>query len=233
MINPILAFYNSFLPVRNHVNSIAKISSWPSRSLYHRVVRRVFWKYIYYQLETSRRAQVQQDLMGGDESSKWANHHADLKEVGLPATDNFPPKRGTCVHGEIDFRDAYPIFSYLPKILRVQKSGMCIQLGSSSGKEIAHFSAYFNNIRFVGIDAYSGATEVASKRYRYPNLEFRTGDFMSAFSMPCNANHGPLVMFSNGSLLYMFPEAIINFFAKLASSDRPISLVLSEPIIIC
>jgi hypothetical protein len=234
MNNPILVLYKSSLAARKHINRVAKVSSWTNKTLYHRLVRKVFWNYVYYELDATSRSQAQQGLMGGEESLKWAMHHADFKELSTQRTDsNFPPKRGTCVHGEIDFLDAYPIFSYLPKILRDQMSGMCIQLGSSSGKEVAYFSTFSNNMRFFGIDAYSEATEVASKRYSSPNLEFRTGDFMSTFTVLCDSNLDPVVMFSNGSLLYMFPEQLIEFFSRVATINRPISLILSEPIIIC
>jgi len=83
---------------------------------------------------------------------------------------------------------------------------------------------------FIGYDLYESSTSFATKRYRSENLDFKTGDFLSALNENPPNRNDPVIIFSNGSLLYMFPENAVSFFAKVASFENPLSLIISEPV---
>jgi len=226
----LLAYKNSKI-AKDLLTSPSKVSNWRQKSLFNRIARRLFWDYIYYDLDTEARSNAQLELMGEEEALKWAHHHASQREIQSASKDDpFPPIRGTRFHGQLEFNDAFPLFEYLAQIIRVQSHGLCVQLGSSSGKEIAYFSSLTKNMSFIGYDLYESSTSFATKRYRSENLDFKTGDFLSALNENPPNRNDPVIIFSNGSLLYMFPEDAVSFFAKVASFENPLSLIISEPV---
>jgi tRNA G46 methylase TrmB len=100
---------------------------------------------------------------------------------------------------------------------------LVIQIGSSSGKEIAHFAKIFPQHEFIGTDIYDEVIEYASDYHNYSNLSFvkcSAKEIANIFNInvkiqPIKITLSPILVFASGSLNYVQPEHLTIFFNSL------------------
>jgi hypothetical protein len=120
--------------------------------------------------------------------------------------------------GELTLWEANPTYSTLEHILRSAPDGTAvIQVGSSSGREIAWVADEFPHVRCVGSDIVPEVVEYSRTIYDLPNLEFVVVSAKEMAEYARSLGEGPVVVFASGSMQYVQPEHLHDFFAGLAS----------------
>lgn len=157
--------------------------------------------------------------MGGNSGKNWAEMYDSR---GLEFSQGI---------GHLSYREADPLFDALDEIL-LQNVGrrLCVcQIGSSSGKEIAYFAKKYPEFSFLGTDIYREVVEYSAAHHGYPNLTF---ELFSANNICERLNSltsmDTVIVFSSGSLQYVQPEHLSNFFRQLGSIPH-VEIVLTEP----
>lgn len=103
-----------------------------------------------------------------------------------------------------------------------------VQIGCSSGRQIAWFAARHPRLRFVGFDVDHSIIDYVADVHRLPNLEFLVG-FAQAMPDILDRHRGwPSILFSHGSLQYVQPEHLDIFFRDVAARSDTL-LILLEP----
>jgi len=187
----------------------------------YRLLIPVWFRFEYWsETNPDLRTAKQGLLMGGESGAEWAKHYD---------SSPFPPDEGTKV-GSISFSEALPIFEDLKNVLRNKiNPTTLIQIGSSSGREIAWFARQFPHIRCIGSDIYRSVIEYSSNKYRGPNLSFVTLPAHQLDSLIQILPEGEdVIFFSSGSLQYVQPEHLKDFFTSLTKFSRSIEVYLLE-----
>jgi len=144
--------------------------------------------------------------MGGDSGVAWAESY-----------DAHPLDRSERI-GELSFDQAMPIFPALDTLLPSAAPGTTVvQIGASSGREIAYFAERAPAVSFIGTDIDSGITARASRAHPLPNLTFgvaRAHTLFDDIEVPKVAH---VVVISSGSLQYVQPEHLAATFEQLVA----------------
>ena len=89
--------------------------------------------------------------MGGESGKNWTNTY-NLRKLDLNSKV-----------GNMQLKEANPLYVDIQEYLsRLSERGVVIQIGSSSGREIAYFSNLFPKIKFIGTDIYNSVIEFSS-----------------------------------------------------------------------
>ena len=167
--------------------------------------------------------------MGGDCGKIWAEHYQKkYKSTGYEGSIDLSIKLG-----HMTLREASPIYDEISSILEnADFNYLVIQIGSSSGREIAYFAKRFPQHEFVGSDIYDEVVEYSSCYHNYPNLSFvkcAAKDIVNIFNIiDIDIKNKPVLIFSSGSLQYAQPEHITIFFNSL-SKFQNFKILLFEP----
>ena len=154
--------------------------------------------------------------MGGQNGASWAEHYQSQ------------PLDFTRPVGRLSYREACPLMPGLDSLLEQRRDPtLVIQIGSSSGREIAWLAQRHTQHRYVGIDPYPDVIEVSRRYHTSPNLTFAAASTRAIPSLITDRIE-PVVLFSSGSLQYAQPEHVAMLFAELAKR-RGIELWLLEP----
>ncbi len=155
--------------------------------------------------------------MGGEAGKKWAQHY-DSRPI------DFQSKVG-----DIEYSEAVPLLRELEELCESIKSdAVVIQVGSSSGRELAYLAAKFDNISFVGFDIDESILEYARKSHPLRNIEFLIGEAKKVEYLLDKYCGKKKVLFSHGSLQYVQPEHVAEFFSG-ASKHSGTCLYICEP----
>ena len=196
-----------------------------SSNFFAKLCRFIFWAN-YQSFPQKGKIEVQQFMMGGNLGAEWAEYYQSNWTL-----DNFPPPIGTLKIGDLDYREACPFFNFIEEILRDAKERfLCIQLGASSGKEIAYFANNFPGHDFLYTDIYTDVTNKAIDRYsEITGLKFCT---CSGVEIASNINGARnVIIFSHGSAQYLLPEDIKLFFESFSNiTFNKIYIVICEPV---
>ena len=98
--------------------------------------------------------------MGGNSGREWANYY-----------DNSPIDFNMKI-GSLSYRNANPFYKKIENICNSGTNLAVIQIGSSSGREIAYFAELFSEHRFIGTDVYNEVIEYATQAHKLTNLNF-------------------------------------------------------------
>ncbi len=178
-----------------------------------------FDKYVFPQLPISSRIDYQSQAMGGEEAVDWAIYYE--KEI-----ENYPPKEGSLKIGGLDYYQALPYLEVVKSKLNSGSFRKCMQIGCSSGREINYFASLFPCIQFIGAEIDSQIVEYLNNSYKnQENLSFVVS--WAGETAKEQALDDTLV-FSNGSLQYVYPEHLDMFFKAVAGISN-VCLVFSEP----
>lgn len=185
-------------------------------------IQRIFW-YGYWGLPVGRRLDFQSRMMGGGDSAvEWAKeYHTEY--------DSFPPQNGERI-GALDFYEAWPHIKYLEKKLSEEKSPVTvIQLGASSGREIAYFAQKYPLHHFVFTDIFDSVVQYAKETFHFKNLTFVACPAENLHLLTFNTQN-KCVIFSNGSAQYVFPEHLDLMFSRLAlNCNCEVDVIVLEP----
>lgn len=188
-----------------------------------RLVNKVF-HLIYPRLSLATRLRYQGELMGGSAGDDWALMYDKVSH-------KLPPPSGSVTIGSLDFNEASPLMSEVMAWMSCHEDSTVIQVGASSGREIATIAQQFPSCRAIYSDI--DATIVAGARKRYGtlvNLEFTVlmaheiGSHLSSLTGSTS-----ILVISSGSLQYVHPEQIGHFFEAISNGPPIIDLALVEP----
>jgi hypothetical protein len=190
-----------------------------------KMLRFLFVDLYFPQLDRSKRWLIQKELMGGESGASWAEYYDRDSHL-------FPPKPGGVTIGRLDWHDANKWFHWVSDFINEHrdKELKVIQIGASSGREIAYFANKFPDVSFVGTEISSHNVEFCKKRWSFSNLEFEECDFNRTLDLCSGGNR--VLLFSSGSLQYVFPEDLGDFLEKVRGYHGEISLILGEPVTI-
>jgi hypothetical protein len=131
--------------------------------------------------------------------------------------------------GELSFNQAVPIFSEAEKILTNAPSGIVmIQIGSSSGREIAYFAGKYSRHTYFGTDVYQTVIDYSSQSHQSANLVFKRISAKDIGELLSEYTDRQALIFSHGSLQYVQPEHLSPFFAAIHRHGAA-KILLCEP----
>ena len=104
-----------------------------------------------------------------------------------------------------------------------------IQIGSSSGREIAWLANKYPEIQCVGTDIYQEVIDFASASYASDNLKFYLASAITINKLIGCTRKGKTLIFSSGSLQYVQPEHMSSVFRGL-STTQEVEVIVFEPI---
>ena len=104
---------------------------------------------------------------------------------------------------------------------------LVIQVGSSTGREIAYFAKKFSNIQCLGIDIYKSIIKWSSEKYSYNNLKYIHLEGHQLDKIFIENKNKKIIIFSEGSIEFMQPEHLEILFKKI-QYYRNIRIILSE-----
>jgi hypothetical protein len=212
---PLLKRYSNYL-VSTWLNT--KGMSKLDQFLYP-VIYFVWLKYIYLREEDpDKREALKSIAMGGESGKNWAQIYNENK---LDLSSKF---------SNMKFTEANPLFVEIPEYLSKlsEKKRVVVQIGSSSGKEIAYFSSLFSQIKFIGTDIYDSVIEFSKQQHSLENLSFEKCSAQDLPSLLTTYTKKELVVYSSGSLQYVQPEHMEFFFKKL-SEFPSLKIFLLDP----
>jgi hypothetical protein len=194
----------------------------------------ILFKYVFYlwikfnylkEKDPDKRETLKSICMGGECGKNWAEYYQNQHtSSGHEGQIDFNAKLG-----HMTFQEAHPVYDEVSSILENADSNyLVIQVGSSSGREIACFAKRFPQHEFVGTDIYDEVLEYSSQYHNHSNLSF----------VKCSAKEignrlgmvkGKLVLvYASGSLQYVQPEHLTIFFNSL-SKFANLKILINEP----
>lgn len=166
--------------------------------------------------DPDRSEELKKLCMGGVSGRNWAQFYDDI-----PLDFSGP-------FGCLDFAKAHPFFNEIAEVILASKEALLLlQVGSSSGREVAYFAEKFPKHVFIGTDIYASVIEFARSKHILDNLEFvvKPAHFISDL---LERENRPVVLFSSGSLQYVHPLHVDLFF-KRASALSKLRFYILEP----
>lgn len=167
--------------------------------------------------DPDRREELKSLAMGGVSGRNWAKEY-----------DGEPLDFNSRI-GHMTFQEACPIFDEIEKVLQNAKSNLVvIQIGSSSGREIAYFAAKFPKFEYMGTDIYKEVVSYSGQSHCLPNLSFKLSSAKNISEILSGYKGRDILVYSSGSLQYVQPEHLKDFFDIIAS-HADLKIVISEP----
>jgi len=189
-----------------------------------RIYKRIFEE-IYYLSPYPIRSKIAFFIYSKD-GYEWAKQNdLDLSK------DSYPPKRGSEKIYSHDFNDVIPIFeNTLLKNLLIEKS-LFIQIGASSGKDIAYFAKKFKSNKFIYTDVALGAVNYAKQRYGdLQNITFIQSDATEIAKINHDSinRHQKLILLIKGIANYVDPKKINLIFKQFSEINKDIYIFLCD-----
>tara|TARA_Y100000739_G_scaffold200175_1_gene184206 strand:+ start:153 stop:1091 length:939 start_codon:yes stop_codon:yes gene_type:complete len=159
----------------------------------------------------------------------WASHYYDIHFKSLKGLQE---KQS----GKLKLIDSAPIFKKIISFIKENnlenhKNTYIIQLGSSSGQDIVFFLNQFPNLNYISTDINKEILDFQKKKYNYPNLKFFQcyAEEIEKCINEFNISNKNLIIFSDGSLQYVNPFFLDEFFLKI-KNYKMLNLFISEPV---
>lgn len=178
-----------------------------------------FWIRFEYlkEKDPDKRESLKELAMGGSSGREWAKHY-----------DSIPLDFNSKV-GDLTFNEAVPIFNEIENILEGAKTRLLIiQVGSSSGREIAYFAHKYPAHTYIGTDICQEIADYASSAHQSENLSFRKLSAKNISRLLSEYKNDDILIFSSGSLQYVQPEHLPVFFNSIANTPSA-KILLNEP----
>jgi len=179
----------------------------------------VFYAWIKYEYlkepDPDRRETLKELAMGGESGKNWARHYDSV------------PLDFSSIVGNLPFNESNPLFSETEAVLSKLKDAVIVQVGSSSGREIAYFASKFPNLHFIGTDIYPEVIEYSSQHHMGKNLTFQILSAKDIGILISKFGDRPVIVLSSGTLQNVQPEHLIRFFKDIAR--YAFELLLVEP----
>lgn len=150
--------------------------------------------------------------MGGESGKQWAAYY---QETGLDLNRKV---------GVMTLNASMPAYEEISDILRNAESEyLVIQIGSSSGREIAYYANEFGRHEYIGTDIYDEVIEYARSKHPLPNLKFIKSSAKHIRDLIINQKakspDSKVLIYSFSCLQYVQPEHVIDFFNSLVEQD--------------
>jgi len=223
MIKYLLGFFICTIPsLRNYKYRL--LSSWRysgSRSfldiIFYKCCFAWWTKYEFLrESDPTKREEMKSLCMGGEAGVGWAQSYQSR------------PLDFNKKVGNLSYRDACPVLGAVDRLLKSNNEKYTvIQIGSSSGREIAHIAKNNPNHDFIGTDTYAEVVKYSSSYHRCPNLSFIQCSAQDISTLLERISIFNLVLFSSNSLQYVQPEHLDIFIASC--SNYPVRMLLLEP----
>ena len=178
----------------------------------------VWFRLVYLrEPDPDKREELKILAMGGESGRKWAEYY-ESKPLDLDS------KIRTSTLREIN-----PVFDGVESLLReAETPRVVVQIGSSSGREIAYFAEKFPEHQFIGTEIALEVVDHACRAHDLQNLEFVICPAKEISRLLGDFNRQNIVVFSCGSLQYVQPEHLQVFFRDLAC-HLCLHVLLTEP----
>lgn len=164
-----------------------------------------------------KRENLKELSMGGSSGKEWAKYYNTN-----PISSDFNTKRG-----HLSFREAAPLFDEIEGILKNSKTDLLIiQIGSSSGREIAYFAAKYPGHTYIGTDTYQEIIDYSALSHKFENLSFKKISAKDISQLLSEYKDRNMILFSSCSLEYVQPEHLETFFDSIAK--YPVRIILTE-----
>ena len=201
-----------------------------SRNLIWRILDALFYHEYFKKLKSKDEIRKLADsTLTNGEGKKWAQHYY---ENHFQTLDNLKKKQ----IGQIYANKASPIFE---KIIHFIKSSQLsddentyvIQLGSSSGRDLEFFFKIFPKLKYISTDINDEILNFQKEKYGVKNLRYykcyaeNIDECIDYFKL----SNKKIIFFSNGSLQYVNPFFLKDFFSKI-KNYKVINLFLNEPV---
>ena len=132
--------------------------------------------------------------------------------------------------------DASPMFERMINYIKSNnlsndKNSYIIQLGSSSGRDLEFFLKIFPKLNYISTDVNDEILDFQKEKYSYPNLKYfkcyaeDIDECINHFKI----SDKNIILFSSGSLQYVNPFFIEEFFSKV-KNYKNLNLFISEPV---
>lgn len=155
--------------------------------------------------------------MGGQSGKNWAESY-DSRPLDF--------ERRT---GHLTGRDANPLLPELDKLLSTTtESLMVVQIGSSSGRELAWLAERNLTHKYIGTDIYPEVIDYSSEHHNLPNLSFQRHSSKEISNLLNRYKGKGIIVFASGSLQYVQPEHLVVFFDSLSCIPE-LQVILLEP----
>lgn len=131
--------------------------------------------------------------------------------------------------GTLPLSEADPSFDALDAACAAAPDdAVAVQIGCSSGRQIAWFAARHPRLHFAGFDIDRSIIDYISKVHQLPNLEFFVGFAQETPNALARYAGRPLILFSHGTLQLVQPEHIDIFFRDVGARPQT-KIILLEP----
>jgi len=176
------------------------------------------WIRFEYLMESDpdKREELKSQAMGSNSGAEWAKLY-DSRPL------DFSGKVG-----HMTFHEAIPLFKEIEDILEKRQDLVVIQIGSSSGREIAYFASKYPESIYIGSDIYIDVVAYSRSAHESPNLTFELGSAKDVSQLLSPYRGRNILVYSSGSLQYAQPEHLRYFFKSLANYPN-LKIVLLEP----
>ncbi len=163
------------------------------------------------------------------EGEKWAKHYF------VNSAQNLDSLKKSKV-GSISDYENRPIFGEIINFIKIHKlsndeNTNIVQLGSSSGKDLEFFNNYFPKLNYISTDINDEILNFQKKKYDYKNFKYFKcfAEDIDKCLDHFNLTNKKLILFSIGSLQYVVPFYLKQFFSKV-KNFRDLNLFICEPI---
>ena len=157
--------------------------------------------------DPDRREALKDICMAGESGVSWAEHYEET------------PIRREGKVGDLAFDAACPWFDGLEAALAAAPpNARTVQIGCSSGREMAHYAQRFPALSFLGTDIDPAIVARAARVHRLPNLRFEVARAHALMARIPEVP--PLILYSNGALQYVQPEHVAAMFQAFARRGR-------------
>lgn len=170
----------------------------------------------YRERDPALRERLKRIAMEGEGGVEWAKRYL-AQSIDLNAR-----------LGNMSVREACPHYELIDQICSNSSGNLLvIQIGSSSGREIAYFASRHPAVSFIGTDIDDDIVDFQRQTHHFQNVVFASASANDLSSLMKEQAQRPLLLFSNGSMQYVQPEYLPDFFARLVKFDD-IQLVFVE-----
>ena len=138
--------------------------------------------------------------------------------------------------GTINANEASPIFEKVINFIKLNnltndQNTYIIQIGSSSGRDLEFFSKIFPKLNYISTDVNDEILNFQKEKYTLFNLRYYKcyAENIDECIDNFNLSEKNIIIFSHGSLQYVNPFFLEEFFLKLKKYQK-LNLFISEPV---
>ena len=168
-------------------------------------------------------------VVGSGNGKIWAEHYYAHPAENL---ETLKKKRT----GLISCNESLPIFEKIINFIKINKldnnnDAYIIQLGSSSGRDLEFFYNYYPKLNYISTDINNEILNFQKEKYNYQNFNFYkcSAEDIDKCINNFQLEDKTIIMFSVGSLQYVTPFFLNEFFSKIKKIKK-INLYVCDPV---